>query len=49
MRTDSMGRIIWRKTFGGIANERCYGVITYEPGVYYALGEKVKPLYPRGE
>jgi len=40
-RTDSMGRIIWRKTFGGPDNERCADVIEYRPGVIFALGEKV--------
>lgn len=40
-RTDEMGRIIWRQTFGGPDNERCADVIEYRPGVIFALGEKV--------
>ncbi len=48
VRTDSMGRVMWRKTFGGMNHERCKGVIAYEPGVYYAVGEKVN-RFTRGE
>lgn len=41
LRTDSLGRLMWRKTYGGREDERCTGVVAYAPGVYYAIGEKV--------
>ncbi len=40
-RTDSMGHIIWRKTFGGPNDERCADLLEYRPGLIFALGEKV--------
>lgn len=52
-RTDDMGRIIWRKTFGGPDNERCADVLEYRPGVIFAIGEKVNDFNeaagPRGK
>jgi hypothetical protein len=48
IRTDSTGRVIWRKTFGGPHHERCLDVVAYRPGVYYAIGEKVN-RFTRGE
>ena len=41
IRTDSLGQVLWRKTFGGGEDERCVDVVAYSPGVFFALGGKV--------
>ena len=40
VRTDMDGEVIWRKTYGGPNDERCYDLLEYSPGVYYAVGSK---------
>lgn len=41
LRLDATGNVLWRNTYGGPGDERCHDVIEYEPGVFYAVGEKV--------
>lgn len=40
MRLDPMGGMLWKQRFGGTDSERCTDVMEYEPGVYYAYGQK---------
>lgn len=40
MRTNNRGEVLWKDTFGGPDNEKCVDVISYAPGVFFALGEK---------
>jgi len=40
MRTDPRGKVLWKDTYGGPANERCMDIVSYAPGVFFALGEK---------
>ena len=39
-RLDPRGNIVWVNTFGGRDDERGIDIVEFEPGVYYAIGEK---------
>lgn len=44
IRTDPQGQIVWQKTYGGPDNERGMDVLQYEPGLFFALGQKHNDL-----
>ncbi|MEM6265211.1 MAG: PKD domain-containing protein, partial [Bacteroidota bacterium] len=40
IRVNVTGKVLWKNTYGGPNNERCFDVLSYRPGVFFALGEK---------
>ncbi|MEL6673136.1 MAG: PKD domain-containing protein [Bacteroidota bacterium] len=47
LRVDEQGKMIWKKTYGGPDHERCRAILEFEPGVFYALGEKNNVFSPQ--
>ena len=41
VRTNEEGKLIWRQTYGGPDNERGAAILSYRPGVIYAVGNKI--------
>ena len=40
LRAGARGEVLWKNTYGGPGDERCVDVITFRPGVFFALGQK---------
>ena len=41
VRIDDSGNLIWRQTYGGPDHERAAAILSYRPGVIYAVGNKI--------
>ena len=41
VRTDAKGNLVWRQTYGGPDHERGAAILSYRPGVIYAVGNKI--------
>ncbi|MEM7369174.1 MAG: PKD domain-containing protein [Bacteroidota bacterium] len=41
MRINEKGKLVWRQTYGGPYHERAAAILSYRPGVVYAVGNKV--------